>query len=159
MELNFTTEEAADYFFCFSLATFPGTIITSILGVSYLSKEKQFPLYFKFLTWIYILILVLSFNFEFLNFEFDTSYAFLTIGLSGIIGIYSQSVRQLNIINYSKRYFTFRRDILFFFLSVILLLIFVTFFKSNFVFFILISNLLSLIINLKYYNPLNNYRL
>ncbi len=158
VESNFTTEEAADYFFCFSLATFPGTIITSILGVSYLGKEKQFPLYFKFLTWIYMLILILSFNLKFQYFEFDTRYAFFSIALSGIIGIYSQSIRQLNIINYSKRFFTFRRDILFFFLSIILLLIFVIFFKSNFIFFILMSNLLSLIIYLKYYNPLNNFK-
>ena len=158
VEINFTSEEAADYFFCFSLATFPGTIITSILGVSYLGKEKQFPLYFKFLTWIYLLILILSFNFQFQYFEFDTRMAFFSVALSGLIGIYSQSIRQLNIINYSKRFFTFRRDIFFFFLSLILLLIFIIFFKTNFIFFILISNILSLIVYLKYYNPLNNFK-
>ncbi len=158
VEINFTSEEAADFFFCFSLATFPGTIITSILGVSYLGKEKQFPLYFKFLTWIYLLILILSFNFQSQYFAFDTRLAFFSIALSGLIGIYAQSIRQLNIINYSKRFFTFRRDIFFFFLSLILLLIFIIFFKTNFIFFILISNILSLIVYLKYYNPLNNFK-
>lgn len=159
VEINFTSEEAADYFFCFSLATFPGTIITSILGVSYLGKEKQFPLYFKFVSWIYLLILILSFNFKFQYFEFDTRLAFFSIALSGLIGIYAQSIRQLNIINYSKRFFTFKRDISFFFLSLIFLIIFIIFFKDNFIFFILISNILSLIIYLKYYNPLNNFKL
>ena len=41
VDLNFTSSAAADYFFCFSIATFPGTIVTSILGVSYLGKEKN----------------------------------------------------------------------------------------------------------------------
>ena len=159
VEINFTSEEAADYFFCFSLATFPGTIITSILGVSYLGKEKQFPLYFKFLTWIYLLVLILSFNFQFQYFEFDSRLAFFSVALSGLIGTYAQSIRQLNIINYSKRFFTFRRDIFFVFLSLVFLLIFIIFFKTNFIFFILMSNILSLIIYLKYYNPLNNFKL
>lgn len=157
-DLNFTSATAADYFFCFSIATFPGTIVTSILGVSYLGKEKRFPFYFKFLMLLYFLSFIFS---PFLNinyFQFNTNLAISVISITGLILVFSQSIRQLNIINLSKRTQTFKRDIIFFILSLLILLVFVIYLKNNFIFFILVSSLLSLIIYLIYYNPLFNHK-
>lgn len=159
VDLNYTPNIAADYFFCFSVATFPGTIVTSILGASYLSKEKQFPIYFKFLILTYFLGFVISIFLPLNYFEFNTNLALSVICLTGIIAVISQSIRQLNIINLSKRIATFKRDIVLFFISIFLLLGFIKFFSEYFIVFILCSTILSLINYLIYYNPLNNHNL
>ena len=159
VDLNFTPSEAADYFFCFSIATFPGTIVTSILGVSYLGKEKQFPIYFKFLMFLYFFMFILSLTVSLNFFVFDANKALLVIALTGLTLAFSQSVRQLNIINLSKRIRTFKRDIYFFFLSLLILIIFIMYFKDYFIFYILISSIFSLIIYLMYYNPLKNFKI
>ena len=159
VDLNFTKLEAADYFFCFSLATFPGTIVNSIVGVSYLGKEKKFPFYFKFLLLLYAVMFVLSLIIPFDHFIFNSNLAILAVTSSGLILVLSQSVRQLNIINSSKRIFTFKRDIYFFFISLIVLLLFIIYLKNYFMFYILFSSILSLIIYVKYYNPLKNYNI
>ena len=159
VDLNYTANIAADYFFCFSVATFPGTIVTSILGVSYLSKEKQFPIYFRFLILVYFVCLIISLFVPLNYFEFNTNLAIFVISLTGIIAVTAQSVRQLNIINLSKRVVTFKRDIIFFISSIFLLLIFINYFNEYFIMFILCSTILSQVIYLIYYDPLKNYNL
>lgn len=158
IDFNYSPNIAADYFFCFSLATFPGTIVTSIIGVSYLRNEKQFPIYFKFLIFLYSFGLLLSIFFPYNYFQFNTKLAIFTICSSGIIAIVAQSIRQLNIIDLNKRDNTFKRDILFFFLSILLLIIFLNNFKEFFILYILCITFLSLFIYLKYHDPLKNYK-
>ena len=103
----------------------------------------------------FILSLTVSLNF----FVFDANKALLVIALTGLTLAFSQSVRQLNIINLSKRIRTFKRDIYFFFLSLLILIIFIMYFKDYFIFYILISSIFSLIIYLMYYNPLKNFKI
>ena len=104
---------------------------------------------------MFILSLTVSLNF----FVFDANKALLVIALTGLTLAFSQSVRQLNIINLSKRIRTFKRDIYFFFLSLLILIIFIMYFKDYFIFYILISSIFSLIIYLMYYNPLKNFKI
>ena len=157
-ENNFEVNYAADFFFCFSLATFPGTIVNSILGVSYLKNEMRFPIYFKILLLTYFLVFIFSFNIKVELFQFNTNLALIVTSLTGLINVTTQSIRQLNIINSVKRNTTFKRDIIFFISSILLLFVFIIYFKKYFIFYILIISFNAFFIYLMYYNPLNIFR-
>lgn len=154
----FNIPVAADYIFCFSISTLPGTIITSIIGVSYLGKEKQYPNYFKLLLLFYFLSFIISFFISFSYLTIDTNFAVSIVSITGIIMTFAHTARQLNIINPIKRNSVFMRDIIFSLTSIILLLIFITYLKNYFILYILSTSIISLIVYVSYYNPLNNYK-
>ena len=154
----FNTSVAADYIFCFSISTLPGTIITSIIGVSYLGKEKPYPNYFKLLLLFYFLSFIISFFISFSYLTINTNFAISIISITGIIMTFAHTARQLNIINPIKRNSVFMRDIIFSLISIILLLIFITYLKNYFILYILSTSIISFIVYMSYYNPLNNYK-
>ena len=154
----FNTSVAADYIFCFSISTLPGTIITSIIGVSYLGKEKQYPNYFKLLLLFYFLSFIISFFISFSYLTINTNFAISIISITGIIMTFAHTARQLNIINSIKRNSVFIRDIIFSLTSIILLVIFITYLKNYFILYILSTSIISFIVYMSYYNPLNNYK-
>ena len=108
---------------------------------------------------LYLVMLVLSLFVPVNYFIFESNLALMVIALTGLILVFSQSVRQLNIINLSKRIRTFKRDIYFFFLSLLILIFFIMYLTDYFILYILVSSIFSVIVYLMYYNPLTNYKI
>ena len=118
----------------------------------------RFPIYFKILLLTYFLVFIFSFNIKVELFQFNTNLALIVTSLTGLINVTTQSIRQLNIINSVKRNTTFKRDIIFFISSILLLFVFIIYFKKYFIFYILIISFNAFFIYLMYYNPLNIFR-
>ena len=92
-------------------------------------------------------------------FNINTSSAIIVTTFTGIIAVYAQSIRQLNIINVSKRNLTFIRDIIFFVVSLLILLIFTIYLQELFIYYIFTTTVSSMIIYLWYFNPIKYFKL
>jgi glycosyltransferase involved in cell wall biosynthesis len=148
---NYETIFAANLMFYFSLATFPGSLITGVLGVSYLKKEKSYPLYFTLLIFAYLVFCIISIILISFDITDTVNKSIVLALIAGFISVFSQSIRQLNIINKFKRIRTFKRDILYVFFSIILLFIFIRYFKIYIDFYIFFTILISLFFYLSYH--------
>lgn len=135
---DFDHKLAADILFAIAIANFPGSIITTTFGSSYLNRDVSLPIIFKYLFNIYTLILFASIFFSVTNIypsykEFFKILSYSLIG--GIFMSYAQIIRILNLGILFNRKSVFLRDIIFSLVILLFLFIYIFFNKIYLLYF------------------------
>ena len=127
---------AADVILGFSIANFPGSLISSFYGVKYLNKDIILPFIFKYIMLIYLLLLFISIIFLLTNLYPPYNNLILIIifsVFSSFFIFFAQVFRIMHMSNSSFKY-VFLKDI-FFHLSLVLLIHII--FYLNFYFYLI----------------------
>lgn len=129
---------AADIIIGFSVANFPGSLVSSFYGVKYLNKDMHLPFIFKYILVLYLLLLFILIALLLTNLYSSYYYNLILIIIFSIIAsffiFFAQAFRIVNIGAFNLKYI-FLKDIIFH-LSVIFLIYF--FFYLNLYFYLII---------------------
>ena len=135
---EFEHKLVADILFAIAIANFPGSIITTTFGASYLNRDVSLPIIFKYLFNIYILTLVVSIFLLVTNIypSYKEFFKILSYSLAGgIFMAYAQIIRILNLGVLYNRKSVFLRDIIFSLVILLFLFIYIFFNKIYLLYF------------------------
>ena len=136
---------------CFTLATFPSTLMTNTYGNNYISGRANIPFYAKFIFIIYFIILLII-----LLLRQKINYSDYTLKLLffSLIGSYifflSQLARLVNIIEAKDRLRAFSGDIIYSLIAIVVIFLLSNYFYEHFYASFIILSFVALFIYLDY---------
>lgn len=151
ISINFENTFSLDVIMCFTLATFPSTLMTNTYGNNYISGRANIPFYAKFTFIIYFIILLII-----LLLRQKINYSDYTLKLLffSLIGSYifflSQLARLSNIIEANGRLRAFSGDIIYSLIAIVVIFLLSNYFFVYFYASFLILSFVALFIYLDY---------